>query len=540
MVQLAIEQELALEEIEKTDGPVLITGSAGTGKSVVLKELVARIGANAKIAVSAPTGVAALNVGGMTLHSLFGFKVGLIIAKDWHFRQSGSEYFRALEWLVIDEVSMVRVDLMDGIDMALRFHRRNNLPFGGVKIVMFGDPYQLPPVVSPMDIYESTWSTYAWRKYRGKHYFFDARVFSRAPIRILELQEIHRQSDDLEFANILNRIRVGRYSDRDLEVLRENSKQELPNHEALRVFGKNDVVDSHNRRMLAQIPPENATKYPYIWEANRESKGVPLDSARRFESFPGELSLDLKIGARVIFIKNDDQSGSGSRLWVNGTLGTVTGLSPHKIGVRLDSGSSVTVGRSRFELRELVRASNATVGGSEIRAEVTGWITQFPLRLGWAITVHKSQGQTLDEVVLDFEDQYFAGGQAYVALSRVKSLDTMYFISSPSSSEILAVDFDVNVFMRKAEHSPFNSVQIALDTALINESRLKEIAKNGDLDTTVFEDAIRHQVSISTVFTSYEHFIRETAALLDTGQGDRALSRLNVVFRRYFEENGGS
>lgn len=537
-MQLAVEQELALQEIEKTPGPILITGSAGTGKSVVLRELVSRLGATKNVAVAAPTGVAALNVGGITLHSLFGFKVGLVIAKNWHFRQTGSEFFQALEVLIIDEVSMVRVDLMDGIDMALRFHRRNNLPFGGVKIVMFGDPYQLPPVVSPVDIFESSWSTYAWRQYRGKHYFFDARVFSWVRIRILELQEIHRQTDDLEFAEILNRIRIGRHSQADLDYLRENAKQDLPDHEALRVFGKNDIVDAHNHRMLQQIPPENANNYDFIWERNSDSTGTPLDITRRFDSFAGELKLSVKVGARVIFIKNDDQTGSGTRLWVNGTLGTVKELGLHAITVALDSGKTVKVGRSRFELRELVRSRSSSTGKSDIRAEITGWITQFPLRLGWAITLHKSQGQTLDEAVLDFEDQYFTGGQAYVALSRVKSLRTMFFISSPTTAEILAVDYDVNVFMRVAEHAPFNSAQVAIELSESNASRLKEIAVQSGLDPTHFEAAIAHQVSISTMFQSRDQFVKDAIALADTGHQDRAVSRLAVVYRRYLESLG--
>lgn len=429
-----------------TPGPVLVTGGAGTGKSFVLGRFVAAAkNAGLNVVVAAPTGIAALNVEGITLHSLFGLRVHGILGPTGGFRESGSEFFRNLDILVIDEVSMVRIDHMDTIDRAMRFHRKSDEPFGGVKVLMFGDPYQLPPVVTTEDIKYSAKSQQMWlNNYKEHKYFFMASVFSKAPIRILQLTEIVRQENDLEFAEILGRVRVGRISKGDRKLLSEKAQQDAPADSTLRIFGKNAPADAYNSSRLEQLQRYVQT-YVGHFTPNPELDGRPLRTNSDIPKLPTQKELRLAVGARVIFIQNDP-----SKQWVNGTQGVVSAVNSAYVTVKIDAGPEVTVTPTKWEIRELVETYEG-----KVYARLTGWFMQLPLRLGWAITVHKSQGLTLDAAVLDFQDQYFERGQAYVALSRVRKLENIFFISEIGDADVLEPDVDVRTFMDKAEEFPF-------------------------------------------------------------------------------------
>lgn len=531
-MKLSEEQELAIQEVMATSKPILITGSAGTGKSVVLRELVTRLSLSSKVAVAAPTGIAALNVQGITLHSLFGFKVGTILHADWHFRKTGSEFFKDLDVLVIDEISMVRVDMMDMIDTALRFHRDHTQPFGGLKLVMFGDPFQLPPVVTEEDIRASGSTWFVWNNhYRGRKYFFASDALRHTGVRVLELTEIHRQGEDKEFAEILNRVRIGRSDANDLKIISSKSKQELPDHEALRIFGLNKVVDAHNRGMLKLLPPDAPFTSIASWVANPESLGTPLADQIRGRSFAGVEKLELKLNARVIFIRNDDGNGNPElKRWVNGTMGTVVGISNSLITVRTDSGRSVNVRRVNFEVRELVRIKDSLTGVTRIRTQVTGWMSQFPLRLGWAITVHKSQGQTLDEAVLDFDDQYFEAGQAYVALSRVKSLDTLFFLSDPTGKDVIDVDYDVNVFMNTAEKYPFDRDRKKLEQLEDASRILHQTVESEGYSVDKLDSAIATVVGVGKPIQNKEVFIAQAIEMINKGDVEKLKTRLRLIY----------
>ncbi len=450
-----MEQLAALDELMECNQPVFITGSAGTGKSFLLRETQRRLEELGPVALAAPTGIAALNIGGMTLHSLFGLSTDGVLLGD-RFRRKGSEYFQSLVALLIDEVSMVRVDVMDNVDRALRYHRQSDDPFGGVKLVLFGDPFQLPPVLKEED-YKTKYDPWGW-KWRNAFidkYFFLAPNLLRTGIRSLELTHIHRQGADLEFAQILNRIRNDRVRPEDFEYLNDHSKQTPPKVDSLRLFGKNDAVDSYNSAKFNELPGRGQT-FQANWIKNRECKGVPLRSGAIPENSVAEPELQLKPGARVMFIKNDDQAGAGIRRWVNGTLGQVVACRHDGISVELDSGKTVEVGRSKFDVRELVQEMTPE-GKTKVYGAITGWFQQFPLKLAWAVSVHKSQGQTLEEVVLDFNDQYFEAGQAYVALSRARRLSDIYFESPFSPAALMPLNAQVKSFMEKSEKYPFSS-----------------------------------------------------------------------------------
>lgn len=457
-MQLSEEQEAAIKVVLEKSTPALITGSAGTGKSVVLRDLVARMRQEGEVAVAAPTGLAAQNVGGVTIHSLFGFPLGQPLFGVEFRKRAVGDYFKSLTALVIDEISMVRIDVMHTIDAALKFHRESSEAFGGLKIVMFGDPYQLPPVVKWSEL--KTWYDpylHKWRRFYGdsRFFFFQAPVFSKSgeDIRILSLTELHRQGEDKVFAEILNRIRVNRHSDEDLTYIRNNSNKGRPSDKTVRIFGRNDVVDRHNEAHLFTLGTAERS-YPPIFVPNRDLKAEPLSQPNEDGSM--ELTaLRLKPGARVIFTKNDNET-SGLQRWVNGDFGTVKACSASEVEVVMDKNKQTyQVRRALFEIRGLVRGPAAS-GQIATFTDVVGWTSQMPLRLAWAITVHKSQGQTMDAAVLDFDEQYFEKGQAYVALSRVKSLDGVYFEKPPRREDIIFQDPDIHMFMVNAIEHPFD------------------------------------------------------------------------------------
>ncbi len=520
---LSSDQQAALKILREESWPILVTGGAGTGKSELLKTLVAQERSLGAVAVAAPTGIAALNVNGLTLHSLFGLGISGIM-KPNSFRKTNSEYFRDLRLLVIDEVSMIRVDVMNAVDQALRFHRQKNEMFGGLKLVLFGDPYQLPPVISGND---------KWEDNRTKEkvlnrfpFFFHAAAFKERELRVLSLTTLHRQANDVEFTKALNRIRESNHSHGDLEYLTLNSNQQEPARDTLRIFGKNDVVEEWNTERLADLGEVAQKTYAATWETNQElierfrdyykrNSGKNVSKlAEMFSDYearvkeaqkqahnelnPWEKNLILKEGARVIFTKNDPD-----KRWVNGSTGTVVRLGLASVEVKIDQTDSIVdVSPARFEKSAIVWTVNRN-DKVRLSVEVVGWFKQLPLRLGWAITVHKSQGQTLDSAVLDFTDQYFEKGQAYVALSRVRSLEKLYFQSIPKMKDILSVDSRVQFFMRKAEVEPFSHwtnpevaqeqrvtrvYQIAEDLGVSRDS-LDSLLEKYLLATTRFEDS---------------------------------------------------
>lgn len=449
------EQKQAIEEILNTDIPVMVTGSAGTGKSAVLRALVARLrGAGMWVAVAAPTGIAALNVDGVTLHALFGLKTRGILGPVGGFDKSGSSFFQRLEVLVIDEISMVRIDHMDSIDRALRFHRKNEEPFGGIKLVLFGDLYQLPPVVTVEDVRLNAASMRQWHEYGwySHLYFTHSSAITKSGVRILELTHIHRQSGDIHFSQILQRLRVGQTRAEDLKVLNDVAMANDLDDRVVRLFGKNYDVDTHNWKKLLDLGSEIFHFEPK-WNRNTTLAGTPVRAEDYSHDYPELKRLALAVGAPVLMTKNDK-----TNRWVNGSLGYVSKIVHGKVQVTFEDGKSFLVEPVKWEIRRLV--NYGSIDSPRIYTGLVGWYTQLPIKLGWAVTVHKSQGLTLEAAVLDFDDQYFAAGQAYVALSRVRSLKGLAFVSPVKPEDFIAPSADVTNFYRNAENAPFKKRQL--------------------------------------------------------------------------------
>lgn len=409
---------LAADIVRNTSQSVFLTGKAGTGKTTFLHYIRKNVDKN--VIVAAPTGVAAINAGGVTLHSLLQLPFEPFIPNfegkkklDFHFklRKSKIEMLRELDLLIIDEVSMLRADTLDAIDYMLRRYRNNQHPFGGVQMLFIGDMFQLPPVVQQHE----------WNQMKGYYpspFFFHAQVLENNLPLYIELKTIYRQSDQL-FIDILNRIRNNQVTQSDLNVLnsRYNPSFKLPEEDRYIVLcTHNYKADKINNEQLAKITTPQVVFRGQV-------KGDFSDNA-----LPTDQDLVLKVGAQVMFIKNDVGE---SRRYYNGKLATVTHLTTNKIFVRFEDDSEMEL---EHETWRNVRYSLNEDSG-DIEEEELGSFTQYPIRLAWAITIHKSQGLTFDRVVID-AGQAFAGGQVYVALSRCTSLDGIVLFSRITTDSI--------------------------------------------------------------------------------------------------------
>ncbi len=449
---LSPEQEELYRLIEDTREHVFVTGRAGTGKSTLLQHLAWNT--DKQIAVCAPTGVAALNVEGQTIHSLFRLPIGLIADSELEQSEPARRIMNAIDTLVIDEISMVNADVMDAIDRSLRqARRRRSEPFGGVQVVMFGDPYQLAPVPPRGDEL----------RYINDHYrsfwFFDAQVWAGpradagairsdglldlgrvgAPLNIRELREIHRQSD-AGFKAMLNAVRYGVVTAEIAGALNAAGARPVPEPAEgeppiITLATRNDIVNRINQRHLDALPGAVQT-------ARADVSG---DFGRGESGYPADAELQLKVGAQVMFLRNDVASyggaGGGGPRWVNGSIGTVTRIAGETVRVEID-GEEHDVEPAVWERFRYAYDP----GTRKLTRDIVAEFTQFPLRLAWAVTIHKSQGKTYDRAVVDLGSGAFAPGQTYVALSRLTSLEGLY-LSRPLRPSDILVDADVRRFM---------------------------------------------------------------------------------------------
>ena len=410
-------QELAYHYVQHTNRCIFLTGKAGTGKTTFLRRL--KEECPKQMAVVAPTGVAAINAEGVTIHSLFQLPPQLFLPTDEARRQLFAEMqmrankqrvLRNLELLVIDEISMVRADLLDAIDAVLRhFKHRPTIPFGGVQLLVIGDLFQLSPVVR-----EEEWRLL--QPFYDGPYFFQARVFRELKPVYIEFEHVYRQTNQ-EFLSILNQVRNNALTPQSFAVLNGRvlkfSGSDVQRFRradgAITLSTHNSKVDAINQREMDALKGKEYTYKATITDTFPESM-YPIDE-----------QLTLKVGARVMFIKNDS---STDKLYYNGKLGIVTSLSKQAINVLCDDGTQVCV---HNEVWENIRY-NADSGSDQVQTEIIGTFTHYPLRLAWAITIHKAQGLTFDQLVIDAEDA-FAAGQVYVALSRCRSLEGLTLLT---------------------------------------------------------------------------------------------------------------
>lgn len=389
---LAPDQRTSVEAVLVRREPlVLITGAAGTGKSHVIKRIT-----DETTLVTAPTGLAAHNVAGVTLHRAFGLPNGVIQASALEpLRPDRKKVLERIDRLVIDEISMARADVLDAVDHRLRVVRDSPLPFGGVQMVLVGDPYQLPPVVRDEDEPLLTHLGYRTR------FFFSSQVLKAHPPVHCELHIQHRQREDDTFLQILNRVRRGAHTPADLWTLNQRVSG-VSAEAAVFLSARNRQVDEINDARLAALPgPRMVSKATGVWPSREK---------------PADEVLLLCRGARVVLLRNDPEGG-----WVNGSQGTVRSWTDQAVEVELDEGERVEVERARWELEEPY-IDEAT---DEIKYRTVGSFIQFPLRLGWALTIHRSQGMTLRTIVMDLGRGSFERGQTYVALSRVRRLEDL-------------------------------------------------------------------------------------------------------------------
>lgn len=404
------EQKKVVDTINYTSDHAFITGRAGTGKTHVLRWF--RKLTNKEVAICAPTGIAALNAGGSTIHNLIG--LGASTPADQHIDifkvRAKRQWMHELDVLVIDEISMVSSDLLDAMDRTLREIRAFDAPFGGLQVVMFGDVYQLPPVVT-----KETEGFYKRNRYRSE-WFFDAHVWNETGFTTFELEHIHRQSDSA-FKDILNGVRDGSITPSELKQLNLVGARPGRPDSAMLLGSRRKAVQEHNEANLKRL--QGRTR---LYEA-RVSRGFGHNE-------PADRKLRLKRGARVMTLSND----AGER-WVNGTQGIIEYCGDESVDVRLEDGTLHTIERNMW-----------VPGGTPPEDyKLAPKFVQLPLKLAWGVTIHKSQGLSLKEIEVDLGYGAFSPGQTYVALSRVTSPAGLY-LRGPITMKDIQVDPNVKRF----------------------------------------------------------------------------------------------
>lgn len=405
--------------MDQTSETFFLTGRAGTGKSTLLNYF--RTHTSKKHIVLAPTGIAAIQVGASTIHSFFGFPLRELVADDPEIRAWSSSHPRLkILWeadtIIIDEVSMVRADIMDGIDQALRLNLKNNIPFGGKQMIFIGDVFQLPPVTTDKGKLQSDDD---WQR---SHFFFSSHAYKQSKPRIIELKKIHRQRDD-DFIFVLNRLRTGIVDESDLAILNERCTESIGDF-GVTLATTNAIADHVNEDQLNGLRTI-AFIFKGIVEGNFSENNLPAPK-----------TLVLKKGAQVMMVKNDPFGR-----WVNGSIGKIEDVDESEIKVRFPDGNVYVVERQVWEQKQYEWDKKANT----ISFSVTGIYKQFPMRLAWAITIHKSQGLTFDSVTIDLGKGTFAHGQLYVALSRCKTLDGIRLKRKIQLKDVM-VDEDVTGF----------------------------------------------------------------------------------------------
>jgi len=403
--------QLAADFVNQTSQHIFLTGKAGTGKTTFLKHI--RHTTHKNCIVAAPTGVAAINAGGMTLHSLFQlpfepFLPGMDFRNSkerFRFSSAKRDMIRGMELLIIDEVSMLRADTLDSIDAILRYIRHSDRPFGSLQILYIGDMFQLPPVVK-----DDEWNFL--REYYPSLFFFHAKALQRMPPIYLELKKIYRQREQF-FVDLLNRVRNDELTQDDLQTLNRQYQPDFSppaGEKYITLTTRNAKADAINNQKLDRL---NTPTYRFEGEIKGEFPEYAL---------PTEMTLTLKNGAQIMFIKNDTGE---KRRYFNGKLGTIANIGKNRIEVRLEgSGEVITIEKEKWEnIRYTLNKETA-----EIEEEELGSFVQYPIRLAWAITIHKSQGLTFERAIID-TGAAFAAGQAYVTLSRCTSLEGIVLLS---------------------------------------------------------------------------------------------------------------
>mgnify|MGYP002741441233 FL=1 len=479
-------EEYILTLVNQTNRNIFLTGKAGTGKTTLLHKIINTCYKNT--VVVAPTGIAALNAGGVTIHSMFQlpfasflptlsnppivneflrFENRFSLRKHFQMHKNKQQVIRNMELLIVDEVSMLRADVLDAMDYMLQFIRKDKRPFGGVQVLFIGDLLQLPPVVK-----QEEWEVLK-HYYKGM-YFFQSEVITQNPLLYVELETIYRQTDKL-FISILNHLRENQLTSEDIKQLEKYVQPDFPKKhlkDYITLTTHNAKADAMNQREMSKL-----TSPLFSYEADI------VDDFPEY-LYPIEKVIQLKEGTRVMFIKNDI---SGEHLFFNGKMGTVVSLSEGEITVKLDGGRVINV--ERYEWENVRYKLNETT--KDIEEERLGSFTQYPLRLAWAITIHKSQGLTFEKAILDLAS-VFASGQAYVAFSRLRSLDGLVLLSSVSANGINNNGEVISYAENKASEKEVQTACYTGKTEFLQENILNTFQWN-----TLLEEWVLHRNSYS-------------------------------------------
>lgn len=525
---------LAARFVNYTSRHIFLTGKAGTGKTTFLRRLIELT--HKKAVIAAPTGIAAINANGVTIHSLFQLPFGAYLPKQPaadgdHYNQQYNtpksivrhlnmtaakrKVLADMELLIIDEVSMLRADLLDAIDMVLRYVRRNNgASFGGVQVLFIGDLHQLPPVVKSTE-----WAMLG--QFYNSAYFFDAHALQQHPPVYIELEKIYRQADDV-FINLLNNLRNNQVSQQDVALLEKYYKADFKpplNDKYITLTTHNNKADTLNKQRLEELKAPS-----YLYRARVEDEFSEY-------AYPAEHILELKEGAQVMFIKND---ASGEQRFFNGKIATVTALKTDVIEVQTEGNNQkIIVEKYKWEN---IRYTTDKVTG-EIKEELIGTFTQYPLKLAWAITVHKSQGLTFDKAIIDIGNA-FAPGQIYVALSRLRSLDGLVLTSQIPGSGIRQ-DQNVTFFSKNKQEPAVLENQIGQESEAFLRSYLLQCFDLTPLDNYVYEHVHSYTKDINK--SAKQKHVKWAAQLLkDLSEVKAHASKFMVQIQRLYQDKSGT
>ena len=449
-----VELQLAREFVEDTGRHIFLTGKAGTGKTTFLKNL--KVNTAKRMIVTAPTGVAAINAGGVTLHSFFQLPFGPFIPDSdgfiknkeriFRFSREKKQIIKSLDLLVIDEISMVRADVLDAVDKVLQYHRRSNLAFGGIQLLLIGDLYQLPPVAK-----SGEWNIL--RQYYESVYFFSSLAFNHMDLITIELKKVYRQTDD-RFIHLLNKVRNNQLDESSIETLNQRVKKNFTpeeNQGYITLTTHNRNADTINQEKLEAIQEET-------YDLDAEISGeFPA------QIYPTFSLLSLKKGTQVMFLRNDT---SAEKCYYNGKIGKIKSISHQEISV-ICPGEPEQITVEPVEWENIKYSVNKE--SQEIEEETIGRFKQFPLKPAWAITIHKSQGLTFDRAVIDAQAA-FAQGQVYVALSRCKTFEGLV-LSSPLPIQGIEIDEDISQFINHSRKNADLTDQL-LEEKIIYQQRL--------------------------------------------------------------------
>lgn len=520
-IEMTNQQKQAFELIEKTNVSFFLTGKAGSGKTTFLKNVQKEV--DKQFVILAPTGVAAILAGGETIHSFFGFPLeAMPIGSVGRISKDRFATIKRVDTIIIDEVSMVRCDIIDAIDATLRDCMHSSLPFGGKQMVFVGDLFQLEPVVkkdAELDVIRDNYNT-------DKPFFFKAKVFKQMNMPTIEFRKVYRQGDE-EFLAILNNVRNGIATTEDLNRLNSRCGVGIPEDEMIiTLTSTNTIAKKINEGRQNAIDEEEFT-----FEAK-------IEKEFNKEKAPVDYLLRLKKGTQVMFCRNDS-----ARRWANGTLGVVSKIDAENIYVTVKNGNEYKVERVAWEAKKYKYDKEK----KRLEKEVVGTFSQYPLKMAWAITIHKSQGLTFDKVIIDLSRGVFSDGQLYVALSRVRSIEGLY-LTYPIQVSYIRGSKEVIRFSKK-----YNDDDM-IERELRKGSDIYEYLRNDDYDTAALhlllmsveyagngnvKDAILCVSDMFKTMISDEHLIGSLKGLRDLpiqSADTVTANMLNAVFLLYAED----